>query len=59
MDIFDLITAEIRKHEDEDAFAMDCPFCGAAQGFEILKSVYSVSGRCSACDIPVHIRLQN
>lgn len=56
---FDLIAAEVGKHEDEDAFAMDCPFCGAVQGFEINKGMHSVSGRCSACGMPVHIKLQN
>ncbi len=56
---FDLIAAEIGKHVEEDAFAMDCPFCGSAQSFEVLKSFYSVSGRCSVCGIPVHIKMRN
>ena len=56
---FDMIAAEIGKHEDEDAFAMDCPFCGIAQSFEVLKSFCSVSGRCSVCGIPVHIKMRN
>lgn len=52
----DLIAEEIGKHEKEDSFTMDCPFCGAAGCFEMIKTVYSAAGRCSACEVPVHIR---
>ena len=53
---FDLIAGEIGKHNDEDSFAMDCPFCGAVCGFVLIKEVFSAAGRCSVCGIPVHIR---
>ena len=55
---FDLIADEIGKHEKEDSFMMDCPSCGAVNGFGVAKTVYSAAGWCSVCGYPVHIKFK-
>ena len=55
----DLIVRECGKHTEKDGeFRMDCPFCGAAGDFVVVKSRYSIGGGCSSCGVPFHMKLK-
>ena len=54
----EIVLRECSRHERNDVFLMDCPFCGAARGMMIVSNWCCAAGNCECCRTPVRLLKQ-